>query len=169
MFYKTKYLSPIGEIILASDGENIVGLWFTGQKYFGATISEQMQHCDDLPVFCMARDWLDRYFAGLCPDASQLPLAPIGGAFRQAVWKILCQIPYGHVCTYGDVARQIATQRGLKTMSPQAIGGAVSHNPISIIIPCHRVVGASGMLTGYAAGIETKVKLLQFEGVNILY
>ncbi len=166
MFYKTKYLSPLGEIILASDGENIVGLWFIGQKYFGTDFHDALQPRDDLPVFSVARDWLDNYFAGLRPDASHLPLAPHGGAFRQAVWKILTEIPYGQVRTYGDIARQIAQYSGLQTMSPQAIGGAVSHNPISIIIPCHRVVGASGSLTGYAAGIATKIKLLQLEGVN---
>ena len=110
---------------------------------------------------------LDRYFAGEKPEISELPLAPIGGEFRQAVWKILCEIPYGQVTTYGEIAKKIAAQRNRKTMSAQAVGGAVGHNPISIIIPCHRVVGSNGSLTGYAGGIDLKIKLLEHEGVDL--
>lgn len=167
ILFKTMYSSPFGEMMLASDGENIVGLWIVGQKYFPCDLVDSMLQRDDLPVFDLARDWLKRYFAGDAPDISELPLAPRGGAFRQMVWKILCEIPYGRVCTYGDIAHKIAVLRGTPHMSAQAIGGAVGHNPISIIIPCHRVVGARGCITGYAVGISTKIKLLKFEGVDI--
>lgn len=167
MLYKTMYSSPVGEITLGSDGQNIIGLWIAGQKYFCDGVTAPMQTNDNLPVLVHARNWLDRYFAGLRPEISDLPLAPRGGEFRQMVWKILCEIPYGQVRTYGDIARRVASIRGLKSMSPQAVGGAIGHNPISIIIPCHRVIGTSGSITGYAAGIETKIKLLEREGVNL--
>jgi methylated-DNA-[protein]-cysteine S-methyltransferase len=120
-----------------------------------------------LPIFNETKSWLDRYFAGQRPDASALPLAPIGGAFRQSVWDILRRIPYGKLTTYGEIAREIAAASGKTGMSAQAVGGAVGRNPISIIIPCHRVVGANGSLTGYAGGIGTKVKLLELEGVDM--
>ena len=167
ILFKTMYSSPIGEMMLASDGENIVGLWIIGQKYFPCDLVDSMVPCDDLPVFCLARDWLNRYFAGDRPSISELPLAPRGSAFRQMVWKILCDIPYGAVCTYGDIGRRVVALRGAPHMSAQAVGGAVGHNPISVIIPCHRVVGAGGKMTGYAAGISTKIKLLEFEGADI--
>jgi len=117
-----------------------------------------------MPVFDAAQKWLDRYFAGEKPGISEFLLAPIGGAFRQGVWVILCDIPYGEVITYGDIAKKMAVKMGKDSMSGQAVGGAVGHNPISIIIPCHRVVGSNGSLTGYAGGIQTKVKL---EGVDM--
>lgn len=167
MFFSTRYPSPIGLLTLACDGEHLTGLWMEGQKYFGDTIPEPMTERDDLPVFCAAKNWLDRYFAGEKPEISELPLHPIGGEFRQEVWKILCEIPYGEVVTYGDIAKKMAAKKGKKTMSSQAVGGAVGHNPISIIIPCHRVVGASGSLTGYAGGVDKKVKLLALEGVDM--
>jgi len=152
---------------LASDGSNILGLWLDGQKYHGGTIPSAMIENSDLAIFDTAKKWLDRYFAGEKPAISELPLAPIGGAFRQNVWSILCKIPYGETTTYGDIAKKMATKMGRRTMSSQAVGGAVGHNPISIIIPCHRVVGANGSLTGYAGGIDIKAKLLEWEGVNI--
>ena len=120
-----------------------------------------------LPVFGLAKKWLDAYFAGEKPAISELPLAPNGGEFRQAVWDILCEIPYGQCTTYGAIAQKMAARMGKKTMSSQAVGGAVGHNPISIIIPCHRVVGANGSLTGYAGGIDKKIKLLQHEGADM--
>lgn len=166
MFYKSAYSSPVGKLTLASDGENIVGLWIEGQKYHGGTILEEMQEQQDIPVFSAAKHWLDQYFAGDKPLLSELPLAPIGGVFRQNVWKILCQIPYGEVITYGDIAREMASRMEKPNMSAQAVGGAVGHNPISIIIPCHRVVGSNGSLTGYAGGIDVKIKLLELEGVD---
>lgn len=167
MFYSTTYASPVGELTLACDGENLVGLWMEGQKYFGGTVTEDMIKENDLSLFHAAKDWLNRYFAGEKPEISELPLRPIGGTFRQSVWRILCRIPYGEVTTYGAIAKMIAEQAGKKTMSSQAVGSAVGHNPISIIIPCHRVVGASGSLTGYAGGIGRKIKLLELEGVDL--
>lgn len=122
---------------------------------------------DDLPVFDAAKGWLDRYFAGKQPAISELPLRPIGGEFRQHVWRLLCEIPYGEVTTYGEIAQKVAVKMNKTTMSSQAVGGAVGHNPISIVIPCHRVVGTNGSLTGYAGGIGTKVKLLELEGADM--
>ena len=167
MYYKTTYTSPVGLITLACDGDNIIGLWNEGQKYHGSNISAEMIIKDDLPVFEATKKWLDRYFAGKNPAISELPLAPIGGEFRQIVWNILCQIPYGEVMTYGHIAKMVAAKRNKETMSSQAVGGAVGHNPISIIIPCHRVVGTNGSLTGYAGGVNMKVKLLELEGVDM--
>ncbi len=167
MYYKTTVTSPVGMITLACDsGGSLAGLWLEGQKYHGGTIPEKMAEKDDLPVFYAAKIWLERYFAGDRPTVSQLPLAPVGGVFRQGVWNLLCEIPYGNVTTYGEIAKKMAAKMGEKSMSSQAVGGAVGHNPISIIIPCHRVVGANGSLTGYAGGVATKVKLLRLEGVE---
>ncbi len=167
MYYSTNYSSPVGQITLASDGGNLVGLWLEGQKYFGGTLPGAMTQSDDLSVFAAAKEWLDKYFAGKKPAISDLPLAPIGGQFRQTVWDILCRIPYGEVTTYGQIAREAAARMNRPSMSGQAVGGAVGHNPISIIIPCHRVVGANGSLTGYAGGINKKIQLLELEGVDI--
>ena len=161
MYCSTTYHSPIGIITLACNDGNLVGLWNEGQKYHGGSMPETMTQNNNLPVFCAAKQWLDRYFAGEQPAISELPLAPIGSAFRQGVWDILCKIPYGKVVTYGDIAKQLGCK------SSQAIGGAVGHNPISIIIPCHRVVGANGSLTGYAGGVEMKIKLLTLEGADM--
>jgi methylated-DNA-[protein]-cysteine S-methyltransferase len=167
MYYSTIYQSPIGAITLACDGDNLIGLWNEGQKYHGDTIFKDMVEKNDMPVFDNTKKWLDSYFAGEKPDISELPLAPRGGEFRQEVWSILCEIPYGEVITYGDIAKKMAEKMNKKSMSSQAVGGAVGHNPISIIIPCHRVVGSTGSLTGYAGGVGTKVKLLELEGVDI--
>jgi len=167
MFYSTTYSSPLGKITLACDGANLAGLWFEGQKYFGASIPEKMTKSDDIPVFAAAKNWLDRYFAGGKPAVSELPLAPIGSEFRQKVWKMLCEIPYGEVTTYSGIAKKMAVKMKKESMSSQAVGSAVGHNPISIIIPCHRVVGANGSLTGYAGGIDKKIKLLELEGVDM--
>jgi methylated-DNA-[protein]-cysteine S-methyltransferase len=167
MYYSTTYLSPVGLITLACDGDNLVGLWLEGQKYHGDTIFEAMIEKDDIPVFDAAKKWLDRYFAGEKPTISELPIAPMGGDFRKAVWNILCKIPYGEVITYGDIAKKMAVKMDKDSMSSQAVGGAVGHNPISIIIPCHRVVGSNGSLTGYAGGIATKTKLLELEGADL--
>jgi methylated-DNA-[protein]-cysteine S-methyltransferase len=167
MYYRATHPSPIGTITLACDGHHLVGLWLEGQKYHGGTIPEEMVEKSHMPVFDAAKKWLDRYFAGERPDISELPLAPIGGAFRQGVWGILCDIPYGEVITYGDIAKKMAVKMGKDSMSGQAVGGAVGHNPISIIIPCHRVVGSNGSLTGYAGGVQTKIKLLKLEGVDM--
>lgn len=167
MHYSTTYLSPICTITLACDGDNLIGLWMEGQRFHGGSVPESMIEKDDIPIFDAAKAWLDRYFAGERPATSELPLAPMGGEFRQGVWDILCQIPYGQVITYGDIAKQMAEKMNKKCMSSQAIGGAVGHNPISIIIPCHRVVGAKGNLTGFGGGISRKIQLLEHEGVDM--
>lgn len=167
MFYSTHRSSPVGPLTLASDGRSLVGLWLAGQKYFGGTLPEKPQEKADLPVFVAARRWLDEYFAGRKPAVSDLPLAPDGSAFRKAVWDILLGIPYGEVVTYGDIARTLAARTGRASLSGQAVGGAVGHNPISIIIPCHRVVGTNGSLTGYAGGIGRKIQLLEHEGAEM--
>jgi methylated-DNA-[protein]-cysteine S-methyltransferase len=167
MYYSTTCPSPLGLITLACDGDNLVGLWLEGQKYHGGAISGIMTEKDDVPVFSIAKNWLDRYFAGEKPAIAELSLAPIGGEFRQEVWHVLREIPYGEVITYGEIAKKIAAKMDRDNMSGQAVGGAVGHNPISIIIPCHRVVGANGSLTGYAGGVAAKRKLLELEGADL--
>lgn len=159
------YISPLGGITLASDGENLTGLWFDGQKYYAANLSSKHEE-KALPVFEQAVNWLDIYFGGKVPDFTP-PLNMKTTEFRKAVWEILLSIPYGQTMTYGEIAKKIALQKGLKNMSAQAVGGAVGHNPISLIIPCHRVVGTNGSLTGYAGGIGKKVKLLEMEGADL--
>jgi len=170
-----KYKEIGRRITLASDGERLTGLWLEGQKYFGggaeagvgAGAGAGAQR--DLPVFQAVREWLDRYFAGERPESpsEKIPLAPAGSAFRQAVWNVLLtKIPYGQTMTYGEVARQAARLLGRPRLSSRAVGGAVGHNPISIIIPCHRVVGADGSLTGYAGGLAVKKRLLELEGMS---
>ena len=166
MLYSTTYPSPVGLITIASTEDALVGLWIEGQKYFVESIKEPITERPDLPILIETTNWLDRYFSGEQPDLKELNLAPIGGDFRQLVWAILCHIPYGETTTYGEIAKQVAAKMGRKTMSAQAVGGAVGHNPISIIIPCHRVVGTNGSLTGYAGGIDKKIWLLDHEGLN---
>ncbi len=161
--FSTAYASPLGRLTLASDGKNLTGLWIEGQKYFGAGL--KLSPDSSLPIFRQTGAWLDRYFAGEQPSPALLPLAPAGSGFRQAVWKLLAEIPYGETVTYGRLAKQMAALLGRASMSAQAVGGAVGHNPISIIIPCHRVIGSQGSLTGYAGGIDKKIYLLQLEGV----
>ena len=165
MTYIHHYDSPLGEITMASDGEALTGLWFDGQKYFAAGIGKETEE-KNLQVFEQTDRWLDIYFQGKEPDFTP-KLAMYTTDFRKAVWEILLTIPYGETMTYGEIAKQIAGQSGKKRMSAQAVGGAVGHNEISIIIPCHRVVGTSGSLTGYAGGIEKKVRLLQLEHVDM--
>lgn len=167
MYCFTTYASPLGMLTLACEGDNLVGLWMEGQKYFGGTIPGEMVEKNDMPVFAKTKAWLDRYFAGKNPGVSALPLAPIGSEFRRGVWNILCEIPYGEVITYGGIAKKMAAKMKRRSMSSQAVGGAVGHNPISIIIPCHRVVGTGGSLVGFAGGIDKKIQLLELEGVNL--
>ena len=157
MYYSTDYSSPLGKMLIVSDGEAICGLWFYGQKYFKSTIDESMVEKPDLTIFKKATKWLDDYFNGLNPEID-FKLNPQGSEFRKNVWKILTEIPYGKTVTYGEIASLLSP-----TMSAQAVGGAVGHNPISILIPCHRVLGSNGKLTGYAGGIERKIKLLELE------
>ena len=166
MYYSTNYISPLGKILLASDGNNLIGLWFEEQKYYAATIKENIADNSQLPVFNITKKWLDRYFNGEEPNISELPLSPKGGEFRKIIWDILSEIPYGKTITYGEIAEKAAKKMGKERMSSQAVGGAGGHNPISIIIPCHRVVGKNGSLTGYAGGIDKKIKLLELEKVD---
>lgn len=158
----TKYKSPIGNISLASKNNKLIGAWFEGQKYYLANISEELIQKED-EILIKTKEFLDEYFTGNEPSIDGLDLAPIGTEFRQEVWKILCEIPYGKTVTYKDIALRLAQERGIEKMSAQAVGGAVSHNPISIIIPCHRVIGSNGNLTGYAGGIDRKLFLLKLE------
>ncbi len=157
MLYSTDYSSPLGEMLIASDGEAICGVWFYGQKHFPSF--ENLIENDNLPIFRQVKDWLDDYFEGLNPKID-FKLKPEGSKFRLKVWRILSEIPYGETLTYGEIASRISP-----TMSAQAVGGAVGHNPISILIPCHRVIGADGKLTGYAGGLDKKIELLKLEKI----
>lgn len=164
MYYSTLYHSPVGTLQLAASESHLLGLWMVGQKYFGGSAPGTLEPSDDLPFFQQVRHWLDQYFVGAQPPIADLPMAPLGSDFRQAVWALLCEIPYGGTTTYGEIAKAVALRSDLPSMSSQAVGGAVGHNPISIIIPCHRVIGRDGSLTGYAGGIEKKIHLLEHEG-----
>ena len=166
MIYTTHYKSPVGDILLASKNNKLIGLWIEGQKYYLSNLKDEIKE-EEKEILIKTKDWLDRYFKGEEPSINELDLNPLGSNFRKSVWKILREIPYGEVSTYKSIADTIAKQKGLKKMSSQAVGGAVSHNPISIIIPCHRVVGSNGSLTGYAGGIDKKVYLLKHEKVNM--
>jgi len=158
------YPSPLGDLLLAADEEGIVGLWFDNAKYYASRL-EQAHQVGSTPILEEGKRWLDIYFSGREPQF-QPALHLIGSSFQRAVWQILLQIPYGKTMTYGEIAAQIAVQRGLARMSAQAVGGAVGRNPIGIMVPCHRVVGADGSLTGYAGGLEKKAYLLQLEGIT---
>lgn len=167
MIFATTYRhNALGELTIASDGEAVVGLWMEGQKYFGSRLPQPFERCDDLPALVQARAWLDRYFAGGRPDPLELPLAPRGTAFQRRVWSILARIPFGQLRTYAEIADQIAHEDG-RRCGARAVGTANGRNPISIILPCHRVVGSSGSLTGYAGGIERKLWLLRHEGIDV--
>lgn len=161
MDYIHHYDSPLGGITLASDGEALSGLWFNDQKYFGSTLGKAPVQ-KTLPVFGRTKEWLDIYFSGKAPDFTP-PLFLNATPFRNAVWENLLTIPFGQTITYGEIANRMAERLDRQHMSAQAVGGAVGHNPISLIIPCHRVVGSDGNLTGYAGGIEKKRKLLEME------
>ena len=166
MLYFTELDSPIGKLTVVSDGEFVNGLYIEGQKLFLDTLTESPRRDDSLPIFDTVRDWLSSYWKGNAPEISRLPLKPYGNEFRMRVWEYLCLIPYGTVTTYGEIAKLVASDLGKKTMSAQAVGGAVGHNPISIIIPCHRVIGSNGKLTGYAGGLDKKLRLLTHENAD---
>lgn len=195
MQYTTTYRSPVGGILLASDGTGLTGLWFEGEKFYADGLdpeymekrhpmegehSMEVEHSmgknhfveenhsmeKDIPVFETVKKWLNIYFSGREPDFMP-PVHMAGTPFRLSIWKLLRQIPYGETVTYGKLAEMAAKERGIARMSAQAVGGAVGHNPISVIIPCHRVVGSDGSLTGYAGGLDIKAKLLSLEGADM--
>lgn len=159
----THVASPLGRLTLASDGEALTGLWLDGLKYFAATLHAPADE-REVPVFAETRRWLSEYFAGIRPDFTPL-LRPEGSPFRRAVWELLLAVPYGERVSYGELAAMYRERYGAQT-SPRAIGGAVGHNPVSLIIPCHRVVGSGGALTGYAGGTERKAFLLALESAH---
>ncbi len=158
------YESPLGTYLMTEEDGALVGLWLIGQKYFPKELPPVGS--GEGKLFALTCRWLDRYFAGERPEPGELRLAPKGSAFAREVWELLLEIPYGETATYGQLAKELAQRRGLERMSAQAVGGAVGHNPISIIIPCHRVLGARGQLTGYAGGLEIKRRLLELEGAE---
>lgn len=161
MQYTSHYRSPIGNILLAADEIGLTGLWFEGQKYFALYLDKE--HIEkEIPVLEEAKKWMDIYFTGKNPEFT-IPLHFTGTDFQKEVWEILYSIPYGQTTTYGAIAKQLAAKKGKSHMSAQAVGGAVGHNEISIIVPCHRVVGSNGSLIGYAGGIDKKIKLLELE------
>lgn len=160
--YFTTVPSPLGELTLAGDEEGLCGLWLPEQKYFGGGILDSAARQDDFPIFFFAKQWLQRYFRGERPSPKEVPLRPVGSDFQRAVWQRLLEIPYGQMTTYGKLAAELGGT------SPRAVGNAVGHNPISIIIPCHRVVGSDGSLTGYAGGLPAKEKLLALERDDVL-
>ena len=165
MTFLTHYDSPLGGVLLAADEAGLTGLWFEGQKYFANELpAERVER--ETETLALAKRWLDIYFAGKEPDFMP-PLHPVGSPFRRAVWELLLEIPYGQTATYGELSRRLAAKMGIAHMSAQAVGGAVGHNGISIIIPCHRVVGTGGSLTGYAGGVDKKVKLLELERADM--
>lgn len=165
MQYTSQYHSPLGEILIAADDIGLTGLWFEGQKYYALHLDKENQE-QETQILKDTKRWLDIYFSGQEPNF-KLPLHFTGTDFQNEVWEILCSIPYGKTMTYGEIANILAKRKGLERMSAQAVGGAVGHNEISIIVPCHRVVGSQGSLTGYAGGIDKKVSLLKLEKVNM--
>lgn len=167
MFFGREYESPLGKMILASSETSLIGVWFEGQKYIETEMPADIDFTAQPEILRQTVQWLDAYYAGEKPDPSVISLAPQGGEFRQMIWQLLLDIPYGEVTTYGDLARKAAAKLGKTTMSAQAVGGAVGHNPISIVIPCHRVIGSNGSLTGYAGGVDRKQWLLNHEGVKL--
>ncbi|MCL2124581.1 MAG: methylated-DNA--[protein]-cysteine S-methyltransferase [Oscillospiraceae bacterium] len=168
MYYLAEHMSPVGLLQLVTNQDNeLVDLCIDGQKYKWDSLGLCSMMREGTPASAAASEWIDRYFAGENPSISELRLAPMGSEFRQGVWNLLREIPYGEVVTYGYIAGEMAKKMRKERMSSQAVGGAVGHNPISIIIPCHRVVGANGSLTGYGGGIHIKVKLLELEGVDM--
>ena len=164
MDYTAHYNSPLGSITMASEGTALIGLWFDGQKYFADSLDPSHEERPELSIFAETRRWLDLYFSGRDPGFTPSVVLRTDSDFRREVWEQLLAIPFGCTLTYGEIAQRIAAARGRRSMSAQAVGGAVGRNPVSLIIPCHRVVGANGTLTGYAGGIKRKAWLLAMEG-----
>lgn len=165
MLFTHRYASPLGGITMCADGEALTGLWFDGQRFFPDALPPERPD-ENLPVFALADRWLDAYFSGRRPESTP-PLHLRASAFRVTVWEALLSIPYGQTTTYGALAGRVAARLGTARVSAQAVGGAVARNPVSLIVPCHRVVGADGSLTGYAGGIEKKRRLLALEGADL--
>lgn len=166
MIYTHRYSSPLGAIILAADDTGLTGLWFVeNQRHMGEGLSPEAEERPS-PFFDEAVRWLDIYFSGRDPGFTP-PLHLTGSAFRNRVGELLLQIPYGQATTYGEIAGAIARELGVERFSSRAVGGAVGHNPISLIVPCHRVIGSNGSLTGYGGGLERKIALLKLEGIEI--
>lgn len=164
MEYIHNIKSPIGALTISSDGTNITGLWIEGQKYFAGTLGKDALE-ENLPIFECVREWLDIYFSGNRPGFMP-PLTPKGSSFQKSIWNTLCKIPYGQTTTYGKIANEFERANNGKPTSARAVGGAVGRNPISILIPCHRVVGKNNDLTGYAGGLHRKSALLKLEGIE---
>ncbi len=167
MVYITNYNSLVGNLLLASKNGYLIGLWIENQKYYFGNIKEKIIKKDNLEVFRKTKDWLERYFNGEKPTIHELKLNPKGTKFQKQVWQALEEIPYGKVTTYKEIAIKVATKMKKDKMSSQAVGNAIARNPIGIIIPCHRVIGTNGKLTGYAGGIEKKEYLLKHEKISI--
>ncbi len=165
MQYISTYNSPLGPILIATDKGGLTGLWFRNQKYFALSLDESAIE-KETEFSKLAKEWLDLYFQGIIPNI-KIPLHFNGSSFQKEVWHILLTIPYGSLTTYGDIAKSLAKSKGIKRMSAQAVGAAIAKNPISIIVPCHRVVGSNGKLTGYAGGLDKKIELLKIEKIAI--
>ena len=165
MIFTCSIETPLGTMTAAAENDALTGLWFVDQKYYPKGAAGWSCHPGH-PVFAAVGNWLDDYFSGKTPREDALRLAPHGSTFQEAVWDALLRIPYGRTLSYGEIAREIARARGISAMSAQAVGGAVGHNPITILIPCHRVLGADGKLTGYAGGLQRKEALLKLEGAE---
>ena len=168
MIFTSEYASPLGKIVLAAQDNALTGLWFIGQKYFPKADFFSLSAAGSGGILSDAAKWLDAYFSGECVSPKALRLAPAGSNFAKTVWDILCEIPYGQLTTYGAIAKELTARLGRSSMSAQAVGNAVGHNPISIIIPCHRVIGSNGSLTGYAGGLDRKRALLRLEGQSAI-
>ena len=167
MYYCT-YESKIGLLYLISDGKSLIGCYLEGQKYFPNNIDNYLLS-EELNILVKSKAWLEKYFNGENPSIDEILLSFNGTEFRNTVWGLLKEIPYGEIVTYRHIAEKIAKAKGLETMSAQAVGGAVGHNPLLIFIPCHRVIGVDGSLTGYAAGLDNKRFLLNLESDNNHY
>lgn len=161
--FRADFSSPVGQLFLLSDGDALTGLYFDGQKNFPHSVIHKMREDSSLPILRSSIRWLELYFSGRHVSPSEIPLNPSGSSFQLLIWQLLCSIPYGETITYGQIAKQAAAMLNKECIAPQAVGGAVGRNPISIIIPCHRVLGANGSLTGYAGGTGKKAYLLALE------
>lgn len=160
------YDSPVGQLLIECSDDALSGIWFVGQKYFPAKHRNAKPVNDNSAIMLESRRWLDEYFSGGRPEIARLRLRPTGSEFRREIYAMLCEIPYGCTTSYGQLAKDYEARHG-RRMSAQAVGGAVGHNPISIVIPCHRVIGAKSALTGYAGGLDKKMALLSLEGIEL--